>query len=59
MHHPTNDCWKRVGKATEREDVKKALDRYYEVADGLAKSQNAAIEAIEALGKTLTTRTPS
>ena len=45
--------WKRVGKATEREDVKKALDRYYEVADELAKSQNAAIEAIEALGENL------
>ena len=45
--------WKRVGKATEREDVKKALDRYYEVADGLAKSQNTAIEAIEALGENL------
>ena len=45
--------WKRVGKATEREDVKKALDRYYEVADELAKSQNAAMEAIEALGENI------
>ena len=45
--------WKRVGKATEKEDVKKALDEYYEEADVLAKSQNTAMEAIEALGKVL------
>ena len=45
--------WKRVGKATDRGDVKKALDKYYEVADGLAKAQNTAMEAIEALGENL------
>ena len=45
--------WKRVGKATEREDVKKALDEYYAEADVLAKSQNTAMEAIEELGKVL------
>ena len=45
--------WKRVGKATDREDVKKALDKYYEIADGLAKAQNTAMEAIEALGENL------
>ena len=42
-----------MGKATDREDVKKALDGYYEVADELAKSQNSAMEAIEALGENL------
>ena len=45
--------WKRVGKATDREEVKKALDKYYEIADGLAKAQNTAMEAIEALGENL------
>ena len=45
--------WKRVGKATDREEVKKALDTYYEIADGLAKAQNTAMEAIEALGENL------
>ena len=45
--------WKRVGKATEKEDVKKALDEYYEEADVLAKSQNTVMEAIEALGEVL------
>ena len=45
--------WKRVGKASEREDVKKALDDYYEEADVVAKSQNTAMEAIEALGEAL------
>ena len=42
-----------MGKATERAEVKKALDKYYEEADMLAKAQNTAMEAIEALGKTL------
>ena len=42
-----------MGKATDRDDVKKALDRYYEVADELAKAQNTAMEAIEALGENL------
>ena len=45
--------WKRVGKATERTDIKKALDEYYEEADVLAKAQNTVMEAIEALGKAL------
>ena len=45
--------WKRVGKATDREVVKNALDTYYEIADGLAKAQNTAMEAIEALGENL------
>ena len=43
--------WKRVGKATEKEDVKKALDEYYQEADELAKSQNTAIDVIEELGE--------
>ena len=45
--------WKKVGKATDREDVKKALDTYYEIAEGLAKAQDTAMEAIEALGENL------
>ena len=43
--------WKRVGKATEKEDIKKALDEYYQEADELAKSQNTAIDTIEELGE--------
>ena len=45
--------WKRVGKASEREDVKKALDEYYEEADTVTKSQNTAVEAIEELGEVI------
>ena len=45
--------WKRVGKATDREEVKKALDKYYEIAEGLAKAQDMAMEVIEALGENL------
>ena len=45
--------WKKVGKATDKEDVKKALDTYYEIAEGLAKAQDKAMEAIEALGENL------
>ena len=45
--------WKKVGKATERDEVKKALDTYYEIAEGLAKAQDTAMEAIETLGENL------
>ena len=45
--------WKKVGKATDKEDVKKALDTYYEIAEGLAKAQDVAMETIEALGENL------
>ena len=45
--------WKRVRKATEKEDVKKALDEYYQEADELAKAQNTAIDVIEGLGKAI------
>ena len=45
--------WKKVGKATDKEDVKKALDTYYEIAEGLAKAQDTAMETIEALGENL------
>ena len=45
--------WKRVGKAMEREDVKKALDDYYQEADELAKSQNMVMEIIEGLGEVI------
>ena len=43
--------WSRVGKATEKEDVQKALDKYYQEADELAKAQNMAIDLIDELGK--------
>ena len=43
--------WNRVRKATEKEDVKKALDEYYQEADELAKAQNMAIDIIDELGE--------
>ena len=41
--------WRKVGKASEREEVKKALDEYYDGADAVHKAQNTVIEAIEEL----------
>ena len=45
--------WKRVRKATEKEDAKKALDKYYQEADDLAKTQNMAIDVIDELGEVI------
>ena len=42
--------WKKVGQASQKEEVQKALDEYYEEADTVHKSQNTAMEAIEELG---------
>ena len=42
--------WKKVGQASQKEEVQKALDEYYDEADTVHKSQNTAMEAIEELG---------
>ena len=42
--------WKKVGQASQKEEVQNALDEYYEEADTVHKSQNTAMEAIEQLG---------
>ena len=43
--------WSRVGKASEKEDVKTKLDEYYAEADALAQSQSMAMDVIEELGE--------
>ena len=43
--------WSRVGKTSEKEDVKTKLDEYYAEADALAQSQSMAMDVIEELGK--------
>ena len=43
--------WSRVGKASEKEDVKTKLDEYYAEADALAQAQNMAMDVIEELGE--------
>ena len=43
--------WKRVGKAGEKEEVKKALDEYYLEADALAQAQNQMMDTIDELGE--------
>ena len=43
--------WSRIGKASEKEDMKNKLDEYYHEADALAQTQNMAIDAIEDLGE--------
>ena len=42
--------WSRVGRADNKEDVKKTLDKYYHEADALAQAQNKVMDAIEELG---------
>ena len=43
--------WKRIGKTTERQEIKKALDEFYQEADALAQAQNAMMDTIEELGE--------
>ena len=43
--------WSRIGRAADKEDVKKTVDEYYHEADALAQAQNKAMDAIEELGE--------
>ena len=43
--------WKKVGKTVEKDEVKKALDEYYQEADALAQAQNTMMDTIEELGE--------
>ena len=45
--------WSRVGKTSEKEDVKTKLDEYYVEADALAQAQNLAMDTIEELGEVI------
>ena len=41
--------WRKIGKAAEKDEVKKALDEYYQEADALVQGQNQIMDTIEDL----------
>ena len=43
--------WRKIGKAAEKDEVKKALDEYYQEADALVQGQNQIMDTIEDLGE--------
>ena len=45
--------WSRIGKAADKEDVKKTSDEYYHEADALAQAQNMAMDVVEELGEVI------
>ena len=45
--------WSKIGKAADKEDIKKALDEYYQEADALAQAQNMAMDVVEELGEVI------
>ena len=45
--------WKGIGKTADRQEIKKALDEFYQEADTLAQTQSGMMDAIEELGEAI------